>query len=55
MKVSARPVPSGVPTAAGALFIGVAYGFGIRSWKLAAVVVAGGGLIVLDVVNARRR
>jgi hypothetical protein len=44
----------GVPTAVGAIAVGVVYGAGIRSWKLAAVAVAAVGLVGLDVVTAWR-
>jgi len=55
MAMSTRAVPAGVLTAAGAVTVGVAYGTGIRSWKLAAVTVAAVGLIGLDVATAWQR
>src|SRR5437879_5568144 len=50
MNSTARLFPAGLLTAVGAVGVGVAYGAGIRSWKLAAVVVAAAGLVGLDVV-----
>jgi hypothetical protein len=54
MDSTTRSVPTGVPTAAGAIGIAVAYGAGMRSWKLAAVALAATGLIGLDITAAWR-